>query len=127
LAYVTNRIVALTIGIAAPFAVLLTSAAAAPQGTVAKKPTAAAIAAGKKVYQANKCANCHMINGVGGKGGPDLSSEGLNTKHTPAWLEAEVKAPTSHKPDSSMPPFGDKIKGADMSNLVAYLGSLKKK
>ena len=79
------------------------------------------------MYEQNKCANCHAIAGTGGKAGPDLSSEGANSKHTPQWLEAEIKDPKSHKADSSMPSYESKIKGKDLSDLAAYLGSLKKK
>ena len=50
---------------------LATAALAKPP--VKKKPVGAdkvAIAAGKKVYDANGCANCHAIGGVGGKTAP---------------------------------------------------------
>ena len=108
---------------------LLTTAAAAPQKgkkpAPMKKPAAAEVA-GKKVYDQNKCANCHAIGGKGGKAGPDLSGEGAIAGHNAAWLEAEIKNPKSHKPGGSMPAFADKIKGKDLSNLAAYMGSLKK-
>ena len=89
------------------------------------KPTAAMIAAGAKVYEANGCGGCHMINGKGGTNGPDLSTTGADAKHTPKWLEAQIVNPKTNNPDSTMPPY-DSIKGKDLSNLVAYLGSLKK-
>jgi len=89
------------------------------------KPTAAMIAAGAKVYDANGCGGCHMVNGKGGTNGPDLSAVAADAKHTPKWLETKVTNPKASKPDSAMPPY-DSIKGKDLSNLVAYLGSLKK-
>ncbi len=89
------------------------------------KPTAAMITAGGKVYEANGCGGCHMINSKGGTNGPDLSTVGADAKHTPKWLETKVVNPKASKPDSAMPPY-DSIKGKDLSNLVAYLGSLKK-
>ncbi len=66
-----------------------------------------------------------MINGKGGTNGPDLSTTGADAKHTPKWLEAQIVNPKTNNPDSTMPPY-DSIKGKDLSNLVAYLGSLKK-
>jgi len=107
----------------------LTAALAAPPKKKAPpapaKPTAAMIAAGAKVYDANGCGGCHMVNGKGGTNGPDLSTVGADAKHTPKWLETKVTNPKATKPDSAMPPY-DSIKGKDLSNLVAYLGSLKK-
>ena len=105
---------------------LATAAFAKPP--VKKKPVVAdkaAIAAGKKVYDANGCANCHAIGGAGGKTGPDLTKVGANPKHTPKWLEESVVNPKAHNPDSTMPAY-DSLDAKDLKNLVSYLGSLKK-
>jgi mono/diheme cytochrome c family protein len=99
--------------------------AAPPKSAGAKKAPAAAIAAGKKIYAAKHCEMCHKIAGKGGATGTDLSKEGANAKHTAAWLQIEVQDPKQHKPTSSMPSYKDDIKGADLTNLVAYLRSLK--
>ncbi|HLK60738.1 MAG TPA: cytochrome c [Chthonomonadaceae bacterium] len=123
MAFATHRTVASAFMSFSLFGILLTTVALAKPP--AAKPSAAEIAAGKTVYDKNKCTNCHMIASKGGKSGPDLSNVG--TTRTAAWLEAEIKDPSSHKADSAMPAYGEKIKGKDLSNLVAYLGSLKKK
>jgi mono/diheme cytochrome c family protein len=94
--------------------------------TAPSKSNTAAITAGKKVYDANACTGCHAINGKGGTSGPDLTKVAADPKHTTKWLEQQVKNPKVNTPESNMPPFGDKIKGKDLSNLVAYLSSLKK-
>jgi mono/diheme cytochrome c family protein len=93
--------------------------------TKAAKPTAAMLAAGAKVYDASGCGGCHMINGKGGAAGPDLSATGAEAGHTAKWMEVQVVNPKAHKADSGMP-ASDTLKGKDLSNLVAYLGSLKK-
>lgn len=93
--------------------------------TKTTKPSAAVLAAGAKVYDANGCGGCHMVNGKGGMTAPDLSNTGGEAKHTAKWLETQVVAPKTNNPDSTMPPY-DTIKGKDLSSLVAYLGSLKK-
>jgi len=112
---------------------LLTAVSASPPKTKHKPTTkksaggsAALIAEGKKVYEANKCANCHMIHGKGGKSGPDLTKTGANPAHSLAWFEAEIKNPKSHKADAKMPAYGDKIKGKDLRALATYMVSLKK-
>ena len=46
---------------------------------------------------------------------------GADAKHTKKWFTDLVK---DGKPPS-MPAFGDKVKGKDLDNLVAYLASLK--
>jgi cbb3-type cytochrome oxidase cytochrome c subunit len=92
--------------------------------TTSAKPSAAMLTAGAKVYEANGCGACHMINGKGGMTGPDLSNEGGEAKHTAKWLETQIVAPKTNNPDSTMPAY-DSIKGKDLSSLVAYLGSLK--
>lgn len=104
---------------------LATAALAKPP---VKKPVVAnkaAIAAGKKVYDGNGCANCHAINGVGGATGANLTKVGANPKHTPKWLEESIVNPKLHDPDSTMPAY-DSMDAKDLKNLVAYLGSLKK-
>jgi len=92
---------------------------------VSAKPSAAVLAEGAKVYEANGCGACHMINGKGGTNGPDISATAADPKHTAKWMETQVVNPKANKPDSAMPPY-DTIKGKDLSSLVAYLGSLKK-
>jgi mono/diheme cytochrome c family protein len=110
------------------FGSLSLTAAFAGQGK--KKPPVkpdpkAAIAAGKKVYNANMCGGCHKIGGNGGETGPTLDSTGADPKHTAKWFAEQIKNPKSHKEDSTMPPYADKIKGKDLDNLVAYMTSLK--
>jgi len=112
--------VGLTLGGTLSIALAQTKKPAAPA-----KPTAAQIAAGAKVYDASGCGGCHMINGKGGAAGPDLSTTGADPKHTAKWMEVQVVTPKVHKADSAMP-AGDTIKGKDLTNLSAYLTSLKK-
>jgi cbb3-type cytochrome oxidase cytochrome c subunit len=104
------------------------SAKAPPKKSTTKtsKSNTAAITAGRKVYDANACAGCHSINGKGGSTGPDLTRVAADPKHTAKWLEQQVKNPKVNTPESMMPPYGDKIKGKDLTNLVAFLSSLKK-
>ncbi len=126
-----RRTTTLIAGLALCGALIVTTAVAAPPKHQAKKPAssnsnAALIAAGKKVYAANGCAACHKIADKGGAIGPDLTKTAAESKHTSKWLEVQVVNPKEHNPDSKMPAYGERIKGKDLSSLVAYLSSLKK-
>ena len=85
----------------------------------------ALISQGRTVYNANGCANCHSINGQGGRKAPDLSKVGAGEEHTAEWLAAHVKNPKAHNPGSRMPGFEGKISDKDLLALGAYLASLK--
>ncbi len=110
-------------------ALTVTSAIAAPpSGGKGKVPTKLVgnILNGKKVYAANGCANCHAILGEGGSGGPDLSTVGADGKHTIAWLRKAIVQPKSIHPNTMMPPY-DSLSAKDLTDLCAYMASLKKK
>lgn len=129
--------VASLLGLSVFGSMLYTSALAAPQdkkpaqkggkkpATKAPAKTAGDAVAGKKIYEAQGCAGCHAISGNGGMVGPELTKVGADAKHTTKWLTDYVSNPKAIKADSTMPAYGDKIKGKDMTNLVAYLASLK--
>jgi len=98
------------------------AAAGAPAGQDAAK-----IAAGEKVYAANKCMSCHAIDGKGMKKYP---LDGIGSKLSAAdirkWITspAEMEAKQATKQPIKMKTF--KLEAADLDNLVAYLSSLKK-
>jgi len=77
---------------------------------------------GVVVYEANGCSACHMIGGVGGTSGPDLT--GVGTRHDRDWHIAHLKDPQSVVPDSAMPPFGS-LSQEDIDALADYLTTLK--
>jgi cytochrome c553 len=97
--------------------------AAKPAGgaKMAAQPSAADIAAGKKVMDSSGCLGCHKIAGKGQTSGPDLSQEGK--AHDAAWIAKKVKDPKATKKDTIMPPFPGSAK--DLQALSAYLASLK--
>lgn len=75
-------------------------------------------AAGKAVYDANGCANCH-----GGGNAPKLDH--IGGEHDAAWIVAHVKDPKTHNPGSRMPGYAGKIADADLEKLGAYLAAQK--
>jgi putative heme-binding domain-containing protein len=66
-----------------------------PSANKTTKPAgpAGAAAAGRALYGSLDCANCHMVNGVGGFLGPDLSSVGATRR--PDELERALTAPSA--------------------------------
>jgi putative heme-binding domain-containing protein len=70
----------------------LRSLPAAATAARAAGPAGSAVA-GRALYGSLDCASCHMINGVGGFLGPDLSSVG--TTRRPDELERSLTAPSA--------------------------------
>ena len=105
----------------------IASGASKPPKKPMKKPpiVKADPAAGKKVYTTNGCGGCHAIKEQGGMNGPDLTKYAMDKTKDAKWTTVQIAEPKKHNPDPKMPPYADKIKGKDMSNLVAYLLTLK--
>jgi cbb3-type cytochrome oxidase cytochrome c subunit len=79
------------------------------------------VAEGAVVYQNNRCALCHRLNGTGGLAGPALDMVGR--RHDRVWLEKHFANPQSVSPGSSMPPF--KLGSRATEALCDYLLALK--
>ncbi len=77
---------------------------------------------GEAVYKAQGCSACHLLDGVGGKVGPDLSKVGA--KRDREWIEQQLKDPKSHNPQSIMPSFA-KLSEKDRDDLASYLAGLR--
>jgi cytochrome c oxidase subunit II len=101
-------------------------------------PTSGAAADGAKVFADAPCAICHTVHGLSGFSqqyegtfkGPDLTHFGSRTTlagsilaNTPQDVAIWVQDPEKVKPGAQMPALG--LKGKDLSDLVAYLESLK--
>jgi ubiquinol-cytochrome c reductase cytochrome b subunit len=65
------------------------------------------------------CLNCHVIDGVGGREGPDLSRVGQ--KLDAATIERRIVNPKELQPNAEMPAFGGKIAPDDIRALAAWL------
>jgi len=75
---------------------------------------------GALVYQANRCASCHRINGAGTTIGPPLN--GLEKRQTRSWVARHFADPGKLSPGSMMPPY--RLSRNDLDALTAYLFSL---
>ena len=101
------------------------AAAPEPPAGASSGADAVLVASGRRVFAASGCMNCHSIAGQGRGRAPDLTHIGDEAQHTPQWIAAYVKSPTSVDPDSRMPPFGDRISATDLDALGTYLASFK--
>lgn len=90
------------------------------------------VAAGRKVFEANACMNCHTISGMplaNGRFGPDLTHLMSRTTiaagaapNTEENLTLWIKDPDAIKPGCLMPAM--QLDDQDVKSLVAYLMSL---
>ncbi len=76
---------------------------------------------GAAVFQNKSCRNCHAIDGVGGRRGPDLTAVG--TRLTYDQLIDQVSNGTPG--GGNMPAYGKQLSPAEMSTLVDFLQSLR--
>lgn len=89
------------------------------------------IDAGKKVYDARKCATCHMVAGNGNIRFPlDRVAARLTVEDLRRWLTdtAEMEGALPKQPAVRMSEWmktNRKISAPDLDALVAYLASLK--
>ena len=105
---------------------LAVSAAGAPERAAAAQD-AAKIAAGEKVYAAQKCSMCHAIAGKGMKAYP---LDGVGTKLSAADIKAWIVTPdvmvAKQTTKAKMKMKAYKLEPADLDAVTAYLLSLKK-
>ena len=108
--------------------VVMTIAAVFLFGASALAQDAKKIDAGKKVYEAQKCATCHMVAGKGNKMFPlDGVGSKLSAADIKNWIThpADMEAKLEKKPAIKMSSKKFDIKDPDLDALVAYLQSLK--
>ena len=72
---------------------------------------------------ARYCIGCHVIDGEGGKDGPELSQVG--SKHDVNVLRRLIADPTSVKEDAEMPAFVKRLSPAELDAISAYLAARK--
>ena len=98
-------------------------------GVSASAQDAKMIEAGKKIYDAQKCAACHSIAGKGNKQYPlDGVGSKLSAGDLKKWITnpAEMEAKLAKPPTLKMSAKKYNLKDADLDALVAYMESLKK-
>ncbi len=74
---------------------------------------------GKGLFVSAGCVTCHMIEGKGGKVGPDLSHE-AKLGRSSQWLIAQITDPAKHNPATKMPAHKD-LTPAQLKSLTDYI------
>jgi ubiquinol-cytochrome c reductase cytochrome b subunit len=76
---------------------------------------------GAALFQNKDCRNCHALDGVGGRRGPDLSTVG--TRLTRGQLIDQISNGTPG--GGNMPAYGKQIRPAEMTALAEFLKNLR--
>jgi len=72
---------------------------------------------------ARYCVGCHVIDGDGGKDGPELSH--IGSKHDAATMRTWIVDPEAVKPDTDMPKFGNRLNPLQLDAISRFLASRK--
>ncbi len=72
--------------------------------------------AGAVLFRAQDCGHCHIMYGVGGKKGPELTIINKDKLWTAAKITNQIL-----NGGQKMPPFGDSLTDEQIAQLVAYL------
>jgi mono/diheme cytochrome c family protein len=72
---------------------------------------------------ARYCVGCHIIDGDGGKDGPELTHAG--EKNDAPKLRTWIEDPEAINPDADMPSFGKRLTPAQLDAIAEYLASRK--
>ena len=80
------------------------------------------LTAGQKVYQSQGCSGCHMINGIGGTTGPELT--GVGSRHDRKWLREHFEYPAKVVANSAMPSY-EHLGDQALNDLTDYMLTLK--
>ena len=74
-------------------------------------------ARGRALFEEAQCRTCHVLEGKGGKVGPDLTSVGKKARRD--WLVAFIKNPQREQPRTLMPRYN--FTDPQVRDLVAFL------
>jgi len=84
---------------------------------------------GAALFQNKDCRNCHALEGIGGKRGPDLTTVGTRLTHDQLIDQVSNGTPGGIKQGApgggNMPAYGKQITPAEMTALVAFLENLR--
>ncbi|HUL01837.1 MAG TPA: cytochrome b N-terminal domain-containing protein [Gemmatimonadales bacterium] len=88
------------------------------------RPLSSVERAGRALFQSQQCGGCHMVAGVGGANGPDLTEVGR--RHSAGWLHSFMESPGRFHPESRMPAYGPPaLTHQEIEELAQYLSSLR--
>jgi len=77
---------------------------------------------GALIYQANDCASCHKLNGIGDELGPPIN--GIGERRDRTWIEQHFADPPKYAPNSIMPSFN--FKPETLKLITDYISAIPK-
>lgn len=80
-------------------------------------PLSPDVVAGKKIFQAKNCNDCHTILGIGGYYAPELTKVAL--RRDPQWLQRWLVDPKAVSPAATMP--NQHLTSAEAAQVVAFM------
>ncbi len=82
---------------------------------------------GAALFQNKNCRNCHALEGVGGRRGPDLTTVGTRLTHDQLIDQISNGTPSGigNPGGGNMPAYGKEINDVEMIALVAFLENLR--
>jgi ubiquinol-cytochrome c reductase cytochrome b subunit len=82
---------------------------------------------GAALFQNKDCRNCHALEGIGGKRGPDLTTVGTRLTHDQLIDQISNGTPggVGNPGGGYMPAYGKQINDVEMIALVAFLENLR--
>jgi ubiquinol-cytochrome c reductase cytochrome b subunit len=108
-------------GATAPWSPVMTAWSGDPVPEKIVKRASPSQLVGAAVFQNKNCRNCHALEGIGGRRGPDL--DGVGTRLTHGQLIDQVSNGTPG--GGNMPAYGKQLSPAEMTTLVEFLVSLR--
>ena len=76
---------------------------------------------GAALFQSKDCRNCHALEGIGGRRGPDLTAVGRRLTHDQLVYQISNGTPGG----GNMPAYGKQISPVEMTALVSFLENLR--
>src|SRR5262249_6202856 len=76
---------------------------------------------GAALFQNKSCRNCHALEGIGGKRGPDLTTVGVRLTHDQLIDQISNGTPGG----GNMPAYGKQMSPPEMTALVDFLENLR--
>lgn len=109
------------LGITAPWSPKMTAWSGDPIPERLVKNSSPVQLQGAIMFQNKNCRNCHALDGVGGRRGPDLTTVGVQMTRNQLIDQISNGTPGG----GNMPAYGKQIKPAEMTALVDFLASLR--
>lgn len=80
------------------------------------------LALGRRVFQSERCVNCHRVQGIGGRLGPELTRPGEG--YDREYLRRQILHPEKENPATKMPSYQGKLSPREVEAVVEYVWQL---